>query len=108
MHGLADRVLEVAADCDWYQDLRARGIVRAVELAWPEVGRRQADFYSRALQRREGLPLRPDRAAAEREFGAPAQVVGGGRPFALPVLREDTPVSRALALGVDAMPRLRR
>ena len=105
--GLADRVLELAADREKYDDLRARGLARSVELAWPEVGRRQAAFYDQAARQPAGLALRPDRAAAEREFGPPAQVAGGGRPFALPVLREDTAVSRALARGVDALARLR-
>ena len=108
VHGLADRVLELAVDRERYDDLRVRGLIRAAELDWSVVGRRQAAFYARAVQQTVGLPSWRDRAAAEREFGAPAQAAGGGRPFALPVLREDTPVSRALALGVDAMPRLRR
>ena len=108
VQALADRVLELWADRERYDDLRDRGLARAVELAWPEVGRQQAGFYARALQQPVGLPLRPGRGAAEREFGPPAEVAGGGRPFALPVLREDTPVSRALARGVDALGRLRR
>ena len=107
VQGLAERVLELATDRQRYDDLRARGTARAAELAWPEVGRRQAAFYASARQQGAGGPLRPDRLVAEREFGPPAQVSGGGRPFALPVLREHTPVSRALARGVDALARLR-
>ena len=101
VQGLADRVLELAADRERYDDLRTRGLTRAVELAWPEVGRRQAAFYAQALRQPAGLPLRPDRAAADREFGSPALVAGGGRPFALPVLREDITLSRVLARSLD-------
>ena len=107
VQGLADRVLELVSDREIYDDLRARGLGRAVELAWPEVARRQAAFYALALQQPVGPELRPDRAAAAREFGAPAEVAGGGRPFALPVLRDDTPLSRVVARGVDGLARWR-
>ena len=101
-----DRVLGLSADRGRYDDLRARALARAVELAWPEVGRRQAAFYERATLRPTGRPLRPDRVASEREFGPPVQVAGGGRPSALPVLREDTRVSRALGKGLDLLAQL--
>ena len=105
VQGLADRVLELAADRERYDDLRTRGLSRAVELAWPEVGRRQAAFYAQALRQPARLPLRPDRPAADREFGPPALVAGGGRPFALPVLRGDIALSRLFARCIDTFSR---
>ena len=109
--GLAERVLELVRDGARWSDLRQRGLSRSVELDWPRVGFAQAAFYERASEA-SGLPrapLRPDRAAAEREFGRPARVAGGGRPFALPVLREDTAASRTVARALDGVaPALRR
>ena len=40
---------------------------------------------------------------AVADFGPPATVAGGGRPFALPVLREDTRVTRVLARTVEGV-----
>ncbi len=105
---LGDDVCRLAADASVWATLREAGLRHAPDLGWRAVARGQRALYEHVLAGGPGTrPVRPDRAAALREFGAPAPVTGGGRPFALPVLREDTALSRALALGLDAAAALR-
>lgn len=100
---LAAHVVQLSRDENEYRALRAGGLERAEGASWAVVAERQAALYQRVL---DGVPRLPgeqaSRHSAVEEFGPPAQVAGGGRPFALPVLREDRRWTRALAAGVDA------
>ncbi|MCW2530270.1 MAG: hypothetical protein JWM76_5130 [Pseudonocardiales bacterium] len=88
-----------------WSTLRASGL--ATTLNWDDVAAGQLDLYEQAIALRMAKPLvyrsgsRPSRAAAQSRFGAPAVVTGDGRPFALPGLREDNPVTRTLARVID-------
>lgn len=99
--GLADRVLELVHDRATYQSMRDAGIERAQTLSWNSVARAQVAFYQRAVTSSKVFPT--GRAASAREFGIPAIVAGGGRPFALPVLREDRGWTRLLGRAIDAV-----
>lgn len=96
---LSSAVVTLVGDAPRWEQLRAAGLAGASELAWPELARRQLAFYDAAFTGAARVPA--GREAAVREFGEPALIRGGGRPFALPVLREDTALSRAAATGVD-------
>lgn len=97
--GLAERVVELVRDRDAWEALRDKGIRRARGITWDAVAAQQLAFYERAAKRPHVADT--GRPAAVREFGEPAQVAGGGRPFALPVLREDKPWTRALGRALD-------
>ncbi|MDT4917520.1 MAG: hypothetical protein QOH89_2220, partial [Pseudonocardiales bacterium] len=66
----------------------------------------QRALYERvATKPRARSRVRPRRAVAVQQFGEPARIAGGGRPFALPVLRNDAAAARALASVVDVLSR---
>lgn len=98
--GLADLVGALHADEPRWQRLRAGGLQATATRTWEVVARRQRELYEAVLAA-PGPAATTGRRAARAEFGPPAQVAGGGRPFALPLLREDTAASRALARLVD-------
>jgi glycosyltransferase involved in cell wall biosynthesis len=103
---LADAVDGLVREPAEWARLRAEGQRAAAGRTWDAVAAGQVGLYEQALRRpTPARPVRPRRPAAVARFGSPAQVEGGGRPFALPVLREDTPVSRAAAAVVDTMSR---
>lgn len=107
--GLTDRVVRLSRDRAEWERLRAAGAERARDLSWRHVAERQVALYERALTARARVPAdQADRAHAVEEFGLPAQVAGGGRPFALPVLREDRAWTRAAGRAVDLVAGLRR
>lgn len=107
----------LAPECD--VDAMARAVVRLVEqprlrrgvpsnaaddvAGWDEVAHAQVELYRRVLAGDRPRPA--GRAAAVAEFGAPARIGGGARPFAVPVLRQDTAVTRALARVLDGLAR---
>ena len=84
-----------------YERLRRGGLARAAEVSWSGVAHRQAALYDSVLTGGARPTAVTGRSAAAAEFGPPAAVAGGGRPFALPVLREDNVATRALARLVD-------
>lgn len=94
-------------DCpERYGALRSRGLQQAAEATWPAVAERQRALYERVLAGRApratyvpGSTRR--RLLARTEFGDSAELVGGLRPFALPVLREPNRLSRATARALD-------
>lgn len=89
----------------WAQ-LRDAGLARVRAASWDAVSEGQFALY-REAQRRGIRPrrVRPRRHAAVETWGEPARIAGGVRPFALPVLREDNAVTRALASALDRMAR---
>jgi glycosyltransferase involved in cell wall biosynthesis len=103
---LAAAVLDLVAHPERWTELRRRGFTAARRCQWDAVASAQAELYAQAAAcgPRRGA-VRPQRARAVAEWGPPAGVRGGGRPFALPVLRADTAASRALARLVDAAAR---
>jgi hypothetical protein len=77
----------------------------AQDKQWDVVAARQAELYARAVVAGPLPPTRAgsaSRAAARQEFGAPA-VTGDGqqRPFAVPVLRDQPRVGRAIGALAD-------
>jgi glycosyltransferase involved in cell wall biosynthesis len=107
---LAETVIGLLQQPERFAGLRARGLAAVRDLTWTAVGQRQAAFYERVLStapvaRAGGTPSQRHRRA-EAEFG-PSAVLAGGvrRPFALPVLREDRPWTRALGSALDAVRR---
>ena len=100
--GLAGLVSALQADQHRWQRLRAGGLEATATRTWEVVARRQCELYEAVLAA-PGPAARTGRRAAQSEFGPPAQVAGGGRPFALPLLREDTVATRALARMVDVI-----
>ena len=108
---LADAVEAVVGDPDRFDRLRRAGLERTATMTWPEVASAQAAFYRRAATQpaRPLLPGTPRawRRAATAEFGSPATAGGQTRPFALPVLREPTPMAAALGAALDTVAELR-
>jgi glycosyltransferase involved in cell wall biosynthesis len=101
-NALADAVVALAADRARWQQLRTAGLDSVI--GWDEVARGQLHLYERALSA-TGPANPPSRFAAVLEFGQPAEIAGGGRPFALPVLREDNAATRGLARVLDILAR---
>jgi glycosyltransferase involved in cell wall biosynthesis len=82
---------------DWLR-LRDRALAAAPGRTWDVVAQGQLALYQQAsAMSAPAAPVRPRRALAATRYGPPAEVTGGGRPFALPVLRADTPLTRLLA-----------
>jgi glycosyltransferase involved in cell wall biosynthesis len=86
---------------------RAEGLSLSGARTWPHVASGLADLYAAAAG--TPPPAAPTgRAAAQEEFGEPARISGGGRPFALPVLRQDQAVSDILGRTIDSIAERRR
>jgi glycosyltransferase involved in cell wall biosynthesis len=101
---LAQRVCDLLRRPVELERRRQAGLSLAAGRTWSEVARQQADLYRCVCS--GTLPPAPvGRAPAAVEFGAPARIAGASRPFALPVLRHDTPLSRALGAGLDLVSR---
>lgn len=103
---LADAVTDLVKDPGDYERRRHEGLRATADLGWAAIGRRQVALYESVLTggtARVQIPATPRgrRAAARAEFGAPARTTAGERPFALPYLRRDTVVSRALGAAID-------
>jgi hypothetical protein len=110
VRALANAVVRLTTDGEEFDRLRTAGLHAVVGLDWDSIGRRQAELYELVWSgktRKRSLPTAPRerRAAARTEFGPPARTPGGDRPFALPYLRRDTVVSRALASVIDRVVR---
>ena len=100
---LTRQLVDVLNDRSRYALLQQRGFARAEQATWTAIARAQLAFYEAAIDAGPPLPPRPDRAAAVARWGPPAEVAGGGRPYALPVLREHAPWARALGRTQDAL-----
>jgi glycosyltransferase involved in cell wall biosynthesis len=103
---LADRIVELAADAEAYDDLRRRGLELSATRTWARVAGRQAELYRRVAAGdvpRLDLPRSPKarRARARAEFGPTAATTEGVRPFALPVLRKGGVVPSVLGGVID-------
>ena len=96
--GMADAVLGLNANPREWLRLRDRALVAASGRTWDVVARGQLALYEQVSSMpAPASAVRPRRALAAARYGPPAAIAGGGRPFALPVLREDTPLTRLLA-----------
>jgi glycosyltransferase involved in cell wall biosynthesis len=103
---LAAAVTELVKEPARWLTLRAAGLDAAGGRSWDAVAAGQVELYRQAIELPSNRgPVRPNRRAAEARYGPPARVHGAGRPFALPVLREDNQVTRTLARALDTMSR---
>lgn len=103
---LAETVRTLIDEPTRWADLRRRAFAAARTRTWDAIAAGQTELYAEvAAASPRRVKSGPQRARARAEFGPPAEVAGGGRPFALPVLREDNRVTRALAGLLDAVPR---
>lgn len=108
MSALGAAVTQLAKDPAELMRRRELGLQNAAPMTWTQVGRRQADFYARALDaarrpRRSAKASASSREAACAEFGPPARVRGGAaRPFGAPLLRSDMLWTRRLGQAIDA------
>lgn len=105
---LAHAVETLLASPERFTGLRNAGLARVQEMTWPAVAERQASLYERAAAlggapRTRVAPTAERRHLAQREFGAPARLRGGERPFAVPLLRQDKAWTRAAGRAVDMM-----
>lgn len=101
---LANAVGDLAQHPDHWEALRQRGLVAAAPRTWGAVAAGMMELYGEAV--RGGvhpMPVRPRRRAAEAAFGPPARPGGVRRPFALPLLRADTVLTRAMGRVADAV-----
>jgi glycosyltransferase involved in cell wall biosynthesis len=103
---LADALRALVDDPERWAELRRRAFGPARQRKWDAIAADQAELYTAVAA---GPPrrtkIRPQRGRAIAEYGAPAEVAGGGRPFALPVLREDNRATRALGAAIDTVAR---
>jgi glycosyltransferase involved in cell wall biosynthesis len=101
---MAHAVLGMHAKPEEWLRLRQRGLAAASGRTWDVVAHGQLDLYEQvSTMSAPTAPVRPRRALAATRFGPPAAIAGGGRPFALPVLRADTPLTRLLARISDGV-----
>lgn len=84
----------------WWR-LRDAGLARSGGCTWDAVAAGQAELYEEAGSARAPGAITPQRRLATDRWGEPARIAGGGRPFAVPVLRTDTRATRALARALD-------
>jgi glycosyltransferase involved in cell wall biosynthesis len=104
---LAAGVARVVSDLDEFAWRRDSGQEQAANHTWGSVAAGQLSLYQAALTGQNAhvaLPRSPRarRATARAEFGPTASTLGGTRPFALPILRRDGRVARAVAKAIDA------
>lgn len=102
---LAREVAALLDDAARFAELRDAGIRRSGEVTWSAVAARQANLYDRvaSVRRQPGRSAAgaAGRALARAEFGPPARLLGGERPFAVPILRRDTRWTRAAGRCLD-------
>jgi glycosyltransferase involved in cell wall biosynthesis len=108
--GLSSQVSALLDDRVRFEGLRRAGMDNVAAMTWESVAARQIAFYEEALStpRASGRVTSSSarRRAAREEFGPPATLRGAvDRPFALPVLRKDSPWTRALGAALDGMQR---
>jgi glycosyltransferase involved in cell wall biosynthesis len=101
---MAHAVLGLHADPREWLRLRDRALAAAADRTWDVVAQGQLALYQQvsAMSLRTAA-IRPRRELAAAQYGPPAAVMGGGRPYALPVLREDTPLTRLLMRISDSV-----
>ncbi len=103
---LAAAIVALAGDPAAFASAREVGTTRSRRYSWEQVAEQQVAFYRTCMAHPPTPPgpaaSRRPRASAVAEFGRPATVNGQERPFALPILRSDTPLSRGLAAALDA------
>ena len=108
---LAESLSAVLSDDTAFQDRRYAGIEQAGQKDWTVIARDQVRFYEQAMHRPPGPTLRASpsdlRARASAEFGPSARCGAQSRPFALPVLRRNSIVSRTLGRALDGAAELR-
>jgi glycosyltransferase involved in cell wall biosynthesis len=91
-----------------FSHLRQAGLTRTREMTWGAVAEGQADLYERVASL-GGTPgprvtaTATRRHRARQEFGVPARLLGGYRPFALPLLRRNLAWTRAAGRATDTM-----
>jgi glycosyltransferase involved in cell wall biosynthesis len=105
---LAEGLLQLVDDPVRYASLRDRGRALGAERTWKRVAAAQEQMYSRVLGGHGPLlelPRSPRqrRRLAASEFGPPATLTGGDRPFALPLLRGGGAVARFLEGAADVL-----
>lgn len=105
---LSTAVLALLTDPPRWAALRSAGLARAADIGWDAVASAMVEMYEQALHTGTPVNVRPDRAAAVREFGLPARTSVSDRPFALPVLRESALAHRILEPAADLVARRRR
>jgi glycosyltransferase involved in cell wall biosynthesis len=109
---LASAVSRLLHEPARYASLRTAGIGRAALATWDSVAERQFLLYDSIVRNspcaRRRLPSAQDlREQATIEFGPAATLTGGvRRPFALPKLRRDTTLTRAVGRSLDRTTRL--
>lgn len=95
-------VASLADEPERWRLLRETGLLASSACQWDAIATGQLALYDQAVSGGRGVRrVRPARAAARSRFGTPAALPGSPRPFALPVLRLDTAVSRSLARMTD-------
>jgi glycosyltransferase involved in cell wall biosynthesis len=93
-------VVDLLTDSTDFERRRARGLASAADRTWTNIARRQIKLYEAAVLGTAGS-WPTGRSAAHNSFGPPAEMAGGGRPFALPVLRNDNNATRLLGKALD-------
>lgn len=103
---LAEAVRALVEDHERWATLRKTSFAAARRSTWDAIAAGQAELYARvASDPLRRVKVRPQRARAVAAYGTPAHVAGGGRPFALPVLRADNRATRTLAKALDKFAR---
>jgi glycosyltransferase involved in cell wall biosynthesis len=99
---MARAVLGLHANPREWLRLRDRALAAASARTWDVVAQGQLALYEQASATfAPAAAVRPRRGLAASRYGPPAAIVGGGRPFALPILRADTPPTQLLAWICD-------
>lgn len=107
---LTSATASLVADPARWLALRRQGLQATAGRAWTSVSADQLDLYTEAATGTCPELSRASsgtRARAVEEFGPPARGPGGGRPFALPLLRNAGPISRGVAALIDRATRTR-
>lgn len=104
---LAEGIVRAISNPDEFVRRRDAGRRQAATRTWQAVAERQATLYRTMHANKHArieLPrsARQRRAAARAEFGPTALTRGGRRPYALPFLRRNGVIARALATVTDA------
>lgn len=108
---LADEMTRLLADDREFQTRREAGREFAAGKTWDAVAKRQLGLYEYVAAggvHKRTLPRSPSRrrAAAHAEFGPPAPLLAGERPFAAPVLRRGGSVAKSLGMAIDGVAEL--
>jgi glycosyltransferase involved in cell wall biosynthesis len=106
VEALAQGVTALMADARRYAAVRRAGLVSSEKTRWSSVAARQALLYEAAATTSTSATAvrdpRRQRVLAREEFGPPARLTAGERPFALPILRGEARWTHAAGLVVDS------